>query len=68
MQPDYFDAYSDLGAFLNRRGRYDEAEHYFRAAIEIKPEHIHGLWRPRPRVRGASERYYRCSSRSYMHL
>ena len=56
MQPDYFDAYSDLGAFLNRRGRYDEAEHYFRAAIEIKPEHIHGLWRPRPRVRGASER------------
>jgi len=43
LQPDYFDAYNDLGALFNREGKYEEAEDNFKMAVQIKPEHIHGL-------------------------
>ena len=43
LQPNYYDAYSDLGAHFNAKGEYDKAAEYFESAIKIKPEHIQGI-------------------------
>ncbi|EKX43179.1 hypothetical protein GUITHDRAFT_110906 [Guillardia theta CCMP2712] len=54
LQPNYFDAYNDLGAFYNRAGQYEKAEEQLdnpvfahteiqQFAVKAKPEHINGL-------------------------
>ena len=43
LQPNYFDAYNDLGATYNREGKYALAEKMFEFAVASKPEHINGL-------------------------
>jgi hypothetical protein len=43
LQPNYYDAYSDLGAHFNAKGEYEKAAEYFEGAIQIKPEHIQGI-------------------------
>lgn len=43
LQPNYFDAYNDLGAHFSAKGEYGKAAEYFESAIRIKPEHIEGI-------------------------
>lgn len=43
LQPNYFDAYNDLGAWYNRNGQYEKAKKMFEWAVKAKPEHINGL-------------------------
>ena len=43
LQPNYFDAYNDLGACYNRDGDWKRAAEQFEYAVAAKPEHINGL-------------------------
>ena len=40
LQPDFVEAYVHLGTVYQNKGNLDEAEEYYRKALELKPDFV----------------------------